>query len=310
MPFWENKPEFKRAILAGMDTSGRGIEIAPYFYPMILKTEMDVRYVDCVCTEELRAKAAKNPEAVGREVPEVDYVWTPGKPLRDCIGQTEFFDYAIASHVLEHVPNPIGWLNEILSVLKIGAKFAIVLPDKRASGDCLRNETTAAQLMGWWMEQRHIPTPGQIFDFLAHSVERIDGEPFAFPGPFPSGDLKRSYSDHDALNFMTWSYTKSAYLDVHCTVWTPDFFTATMRQLVDIGVLNVSISEPMSQPTEFAVHFTKRGEPAIPAPPPKENELAKMSIPQHRGRLKKFIKTFGISSKRIRSFWTGRPANT
>src|SRR5437879_5294850 len=119
----------RQAVLAPLNVAGHGIEIAPYFNPFLAKSEFNIVYTDYVSTEDLRNKAAGNPTAVNRAVPEIDFVWKPGKPLKQCIGTAEPFDYALASHVVEHVPNTIGWLNDIFSILKDGAVLALIIPN-------------------------------------------------------------------------------------------------------------------------------------------------------------------------------------
>jgi hypothetical protein len=90
-----------------------------------------VRYVDCIDNDTIIKKAAENPGSVGREIPRIDWVWTPGKRLRSCIPAHVAFDYCVATHVMEHVPDTIGWLNQILEVMHDGAVLALALPDRR-----------------------------------------------------------------------------------------------------------------------------------------------------------------------------------
>jgi trans-aconitate methyltransferase len=90
----------------------------------------DVRYVDCIDNDTIIKKAAENPGSVGREIPRIDWVWTPGKRLRSCIPAHVAFDYCVATHVMEHVPDTIGWLNQIFEVMHDGAVLALALPDR------------------------------------------------------------------------------------------------------------------------------------------------------------------------------------
>jgi hypothetical protein len=268
-----------QSIIQPLNMSGCGLEVAPYFNPIALKSKFNVLYTDYISTEEIRAKAATNPGAAGGvDVPEVDYVWTPGKPLRDCISDSKVFDYAIASHVIEHVPNVIGWVNDILSVMKTGAVLALCVPDKRKTVDFYRHETSLGELIGAWVESRPIPTPSQIFDYLGQTFYDVGVRPAPFDLGVPFEKVERPYSDVQALEYAVNCYNEQTYLDVHCTSWSPNSFTTIFQRLAAMGLVNVSVSEPLEPDAtgwhEFIVHLTKLGEPRVKAPAPTANALA------------------------------------
>jgi hypothetical protein len=131
-------PEARRAYVTSLLPVQRcGLEIAPYFNPMIDRSRHDVFYVDCIGNDEIQRKAAANPGAVGRDIPWIDRVWVPGKRLTECVDGRRFA-YAVASHVMEHVPNPLGWLHEILECVEVGGRVAIVLPMRTKTMDYYR----------------------------------------------------------------------------------------------------------------------------------------------------------------------------
>ena len=132
-------------ILSGCEAQRRGLEIGPYFQPVTDKSVHDVLYVDCCDDSELQRKFRENPTAVGKELPALDVVWAPGRPLADCVSHEPFY-YAVASRVFEHVPNPLGWLQEILDVLQPGGVIALVIPDHRRTIDYFRTPTTFSQV--------------------------------------------------------------------------------------------------------------------------------------------------------------------
>lgn len=258
----------RQVALSPLNVTGRGIEIAPYFNPFLDKSQYNVVYTDYLSTEELKAKAASNPTALSKAVPEIDFVWKPGRTLKDCMGvSSEPFDYAFASHVIEHVPNTIGWLNDILDVLKVGAKLALIVPDRADTFDYYRKETTASDLIGAFVERREIPTPSQVFDFMSRCVEDSGLRPKSFGEGYDFGSVKRSYTDEDALRTTLSTYSNHAYIDVHCTVWTDRSFVEVFRYITSLGVMNVDVSDAVKiTPGEFAVHLTKLGDPAVHAP--------------------------------------------
>jgi SAM-dependent methyltransferase len=252
--------------------AGEGLEIAPYFDPFLSKSEHNVLYTDYIDNDEIRKKADENPSLKTQAIPEIDFVWVPGRPLKECAPEGKLFDYVVASHVMEHVPNPVGWLNELLSVTKVGGKVLLFLPDRRTNSDYRRSLTSFAQLYEWWLLQPGVPTPGQIADFMGESID-AGGWNF-LEGPPPA--IKRPYSDSELVNTTIFYRRNYGYIDIHASVWEPDQCRVAFERFAASGILNVSVSNPLSDPLEFAIVLTKLGEPQIMPPP--ADELA----PQYR----------------------------
>ncbi len=194
----------------------------------------------------------------------MDFVWTPGKTLTDCVPADLRFDYAVASHVMEHVPNPIGWISEILSVLSIGGRLAVFLPDRRRNFDYFRNLTTFAEPVSLWILQPTSSTPLQIIDFMGSSLDtrKVSGD---YSDTRLSPEF-RAFTDADAIETACYAARHGGYLDIHATVWEPEHFVSMLQRLATAGLLNVEISAPVLHDLEFAVVLTKLGEPRIGAP--------------------------------------------
>ncbi len=60
---------------------------------------------------------------------------------------SESYDAVLSSHVLEHIANPIGALEEWIRVLRPGGTFLIVLPHKEGCADHRRPTTTLAHMI-------------------------------------------------------------------------------------------------------------------------------------------------------------------
>lgn len=238
-------PEARRAfVMSHLRTGGRGLEIAPYFNPMVDRAKYDVFYVDCIDNDEIQRKASENPGAKGRYVPRIDAVWVPGKRLAECVGGRKF-DYAVASHVMEHVPNPLGWLGEILECVQVGGRVAIMLPMRHKSMDFYRQNTTFGQVVGWSIEKPSRPTPTQVMDFLSQSFFHR-GEPIHAESMPPFGEAPRHYTDRDAITYANFVWNEKHYLDVHCSTWTPETFTEIFSRLHDAGLLPCKVVGPFT----------------------------------------------------------------
>ena len=252
--------EGRRAfVMSRLQASRPGLEIAPYFHPVTDRTRHDVFYVDCIDNDEIQRKAAANPGSTGRPVPWIDAVWVPGRRLAECV-EGRRFGYAIASHVLEHVPNPIGWLQEILECVDIGGCIAILLPHKHYSMDYYRPLTSFSQVVGWSVEKPVRPTAVQVMDFLSQSF--CDDGRVSFDGPPSFERAPRHYSDQQALDFARYVHDTDNYLDVHCTVWTPQSFVDVFSRVRRLGLLDAEIHGPFtgftgSPRAEFLVYLEK-----------------------------------------------------
>ncbi|MEF0941660.1 methyltransferase domain-containing protein [Rhizobium sp. BR 362] len=246
--------------LQRLNTAGIGLEVAPYFNPTLRRSEFNVVYTDYISNEEIAAKAVENPSAAGREIPKIDFVWTPGVPLKECAPTNACYDYALASHVMEHVPNPIGWLNEILETLKVGAQLRLMLPDRRHTNDYLRPVTTFAQLISYWLERPAVPTSMQVCDFLSSCLD--DRLHAGFDDEDRPINTVRAYTDAEAVNFAEFVYNERQYIDVHCTVWTPSSFEEAITRAAALGIINADIEIINEARVEFVVDLIKRGEPS------------------------------------------------
>jgi SAM-dependent methyltransferase len=243
-----------------IDLTKHTLEVAPYFNPSVSRVEGHVWYTDYISNAEIQEKASQNPGLGDRRPQLIDFVWIPGAPLAECAGRYDF-DFLVASHVLEHVPDPIGWLNELLSVLKVGGTVVLVLPDKRLSFDFYRPETTFAEVVDLAIENPSAPLPRQVLDFMTGSI--TDYGDFPYEKGLPFEDAKRSYTDDEAIQTAIWAKTTKGYLDVHATVWTPASFEKVFRRIVNAGLLNVDISSIVENRSEFLLCFKKLGEPKV-----------------------------------------------
>lgn len=119
---------------------GRGIELGPGAQPFPLDLPgVSVRYLDRWRPQENQALFAEVDE--DPFVPPDVVCDLNTEKLRMIRGSSQ--DFVIASHVLEHVADPIGLLDEIHRVLRPGGLTVILLPDMRRTFD---RERTPARL--------------------------------------------------------------------------------------------------------------------------------------------------------------------
>jgi hypothetical protein len=246
-------------LTAGLNLSSPGLEVSPLYRPTVKKPMYKVFYTDYCTADESREKHSSYKHD---EIMDLDFVWTPNKRLVECVDPGLRFDWAISSHVMEHVPNPIGWLLQIFEVMNEGATYSIALPHKKYCFDKFRRDTDSATLIDAWIRDQSIPSPYQIFEFLSRSIEMgTEAGDKAYKTATSLEEAKRHYTDVDALNFTSHSWASGSYIDVHCSAFTPESFVQIFKQIHDLGILNIEISDPILGPDEFFVKLKKIGEP-------------------------------------------------
>jgi SAM-dependent methyltransferase len=243
-----------------------GLEIGALHAPMVRREDGPVRYVDYAHAETLRANF-RHPDGNAADIVDVDIVWGE-RPLRDCLDEP--VDYVLASHVIEHVPDLIGWLLELHAALKPGGILGLAVPDRRNTFDVRRPVSTPGEMVEAWLSQYRRPSMRQVFDAAALSKdtpEPEDWRPGESVGGLP-GEVARRLPL--ALDLVRGMIAEQRYVDVHCWVFTAASFLDTAEALFRMHCFPYAVdgfypTEPGS--IEFQVRLRTVEDPADPAIP-------------------------------------------
>ena len=250
-----DRPAFLRSLI---DIGGVGIEIGPSYNPLAPKAQgFKVETVDYLGAEGLRQKYAGNPNVRTELIEEVDYVLDGTKSLSDAIGKTSFYDYIIASHVIEHVPDMLAFLKSCETLLKPDGVLLLAVPDKRHCFDVLQPLSTTGGVLQAHLERHTRPTPGAVFDDRAYNAVR-DGQ-IGWPIG-ADGKLAFFAGLHDAIGSFRAAQREQAYVDVHVWRFVPSSFRLIVRDLHEIG--EVGLKERTfhdSVGNEFYLTLSKTG---------------------------------------------------
>ena len=83
-------------------------------------------------------------------------------------------DFVIASHVLEHLANPLAQLAEIQRVLRTGGAALILLPDRRFTFDRERSPTPLSHLVNEYRLDVRTVDDAHVEDFCRGTGEHVD----------------------------------------------------------------------------------------------------------------------------------------
>jgi hypothetical protein len=225
-------------LLALIDvTRQRGLEIGPLNRPMVTRETGPIEYVDRAPREELQrwyGGGDVDPE----EIVEVDHIWGDQR-LIDCVGGRRAFGYLLASHVIEHVPDLLGWLHEIAEVLVDGGIAGFMVPDKRYTFDLLRRTSTGSEVVDAYVRGLRRPDTRQIFDSFHYYRDPETG--FDREG-HPPTDQRTVRSARELLELCQRAAANGDYIDSHCWVFTPRSMAEALDLTSQLGLLPYEIA--------------------------------------------------------------------
>lgn len=207
-------------ILQRINKAGQGLEIGPSYRPIApKKAGYNVQVIDHAPREQLVAKYAPHNVPV-ENIEEVDFIWH-GEPYVELTGRPHFYDWIIASHVIEHTPNFIGFLDNCASILKETGVLSLAVPDLRFCFDHFRPPTTVARIVDAHLQKAVRHTPGTACEYIMSMVAKDDREcwPAGFRGEYklihPPGDgpavLRQVLQETDYVDFHAWCFTPSSF---------------------------------------------------------------------------------------------------
>jgi SAM-dependent methyltransferase len=220
-------------LLKRVNFHGLGLEIGPSYAPTTPKSKgWNCHVLDHMDAAGLKIKYG--PEVPIFNVEEVDFVWS-GQPYKELVGENRY-DYIIASHVIEHVPNLIGFLEDCRSILKPGGVLSLAVPDMRYCFDCLRSLSEIGTVIDAHLADLKSTSPGRVYDYFSKAVLR-------------NGAHLWSDETLDGLAFMVrpdfarFAFSQSlqglhAY-DVHCWTFTPSSFRLIIQTLSNLGFVGL-----------------------------------------------------------------------
>lgn len=225
----------KEKILNSINKEGLGLEIGPSHSPVAPKKEgFNVEVIDTHDRDGL-IKRYKELDIDVDNIEEVDYVWN-GKSYAELTGKANHYDWILASHVIEHVPDLIGFLLDCAEVLKDDGVLTLAVPDKRYCFDHFRPISTISQVIDRHLSKTKINTPGTVAEY--HLNVAFKSEVGAWAPPNNSDDEYRLvHSTQDAINTMNAVINDNTYLDVHAWCFVPHSFRLMIQDLFNLGLI-------------------------------------------------------------------------
>jgi hypothetical protein len=156
----------------------------------------------------------------------------------------------IASHVIEHVPDVIGWLAQIAELSADGACLLLAVPDRRYCFDRHRPATTVGQALQAHELAETRPSTRAIYD---HYTEMVNVDTAAlWAGARPPGRGAHVYRLADASAAVDRGRA-GEYVDSHVWTFTPWAFLELIQDLRRLSLCDwyVERIEPRVNDVEF-----------------------------------------------------------
>lgn len=216
----------------------KGLEIGACHLPTVPSDFGICRFADFRTADEM----ASLWHIDRHNVCDVDYVISRDRKFSEQIHDR--FDYVIACHVIEHVPNPIGYINDLAQILNPGGLILLSVPDMRMTPDRTRPIITIDHLLMDFYNDCKYPSLEHILEFHRHSLNT--------ESPM--------ISTIDAYRYAV-EYLESGMADVHCHAWTDDVFRKQFDELCHNGIIEdlhiTDFEETKNEFNEFSVIFSK-----------------------------------------------------
>lgn len=234
----EPRDRLKR-IFEFINKDGKGLEIGPSYSPLAPKREkFNVHIVDHLPTTELIEKYREDELVDIGNIEEVDFIWK-GESFEDLVeGNT--YDWIIASHLIEHVPDPIGFLIQLCAILNDNGVISLAIPDYRYCFDSLRGPSSISEIISAHEERLTKHRASSVFEHYFTSCER-NGVISWSKGM--TGDLNLRYSLAESrLMFRQATLENSTYIDIHSWKFSPHHFALILHLIQDLYHVPLSIA--------------------------------------------------------------------
>lgn len=223
-------------ILRYLDISGKGLEIGPSLNPVAPKRAgFNVEIVDHASEKELIRRYQQHGHDTTAIEP-VDFVWK-GESYSELTGKKKHYDWAIASHVIEHVPDLIAFINDCDEILKDDGVLSLVIPDKRYCFDHFRMVSSLSKVIDAHNHKEKIHTAGSAAEYYLNVVAR-DGA-IAWGKDNHEGAFNFVHGLEEAKEAMHKVADYSSPMDVHSWCFVPNSFRLLIDDLYALGLINM-----------------------------------------------------------------------
>lgn len=241
----------------------KGLEIGPSHHPIVSKKEgFQVEVVDWLDQQGLR-EHYKGHGVDLEAIEEVDYIWKGGSYYQ-LIGKKDYYDYIIASHMIEHTTDFVGFLQDCSKMLKPDGILRLAIPDKRYCFDHFRDVTGLAEVLNNFYQPNMLQSVGNVAEYhmnvVAYKKKISWDRQFGRFGTSALSDKHYTFVHtlEQVKETMRLVSEENEYRDIHHYVFTPSSFELLIEDLRMLELLDMEIIEKRdTKGNEFLVMMKK-----------------------------------------------------
>jgi len=221
-------------ILKLCNLKGKGLEISPSFNPVLPKSQgYDVETLDHLDKAGLIQKYTGHNVNL-KNIEEPNYIWAGGSYI-DAIGKRSYYDYIIASHIIEHTVDIIGFLNDCMELLRPEGVLSLAIPDKRKCFDHFRPLSSVAEAVNAFYSDGKRHSIGAVCEHFLNAV--------SLNGNISWSEINELHKvgfvhPHEDVKGIVSQYPHDdCYVDIHNWVFTKPSFELLFYDLVVLDFL-------------------------------------------------------------------------
>ena len=269
-------------LIGHLPKEARLLEIGPSYNPLAPRSEgWNTTIIDHASQADLVAKYHQDPHVSTERIEAVDFVWSEGV-ISDAVDPAlrGSFDALLASHVIEHVPDFVGFLDGAARLLRPSGSVILAVPDKRFCFDYFRPLTNTAHVLEAHQQRRSRHPARTAYEQYAYCINNNG------MGAWGQESVKAlSFTNDVPFAYKIFSEISeapaSAYLDLHVWQFTPSSFALMIMELAQIGLLDWQIERiTPAAGCEFHVWLRRGGKAEMQTMPPATFNARRMALLQ------------------------------
>lgn len=250
-------------------SAGHGLEIGPLHQPLLSRDETAVQYTDLYDRDGLLKAYEGHQQVPPEAIPEIDFPLWDGSRVRTLEEATKEgapFDWVVASHVVEHVPDLVGWLQQVEAVTTPTGALVLVVPDRRYTFDAHRPPTTMGQILQAYDAGDNVPSVRAVYDHHRAAVV-ANAKKLHHSGP---SEAETCVHDLGYVRTQMEKARRGEYVDCHVWTYTDSSFPEIIAELRRLGLTDWSVESLTPTPEndiEFYVVLRRGLSPDLPEQP-------------------------------------------
>ncbi len=246
-----------KVLLNSVVKTGLGLEVGPSHRPAAPKREgYNVEIIDHLNRNGLIDKYRDHNLDLDA-IEEVDHIWS-GQSYSELTGKNKHYDWIIASHVIEHTPDLIGFLKQCDEVLKDDGVVSLAIPDKRYCFDHHRPISGLGKVIDSHLNETIINTPGTVAEYFLNVVKKSG---IGAWNETTEGQCKHIHSLDQARDGMNKVREHQVYIDCHVWCFVPHSFRLLLHDLNGLGLISMKeVSFTETTGCEFFVTLGRKGD--------------------------------------------------